>query len=111
MSKTKQEFIRDMLEAMKKETGHDLTIRDAEAALNAVTGGISAALAAGEDVQLRGFGTFKPVKMKARAGRDIRTGETIKIPARTVVRFRAGKALAESAAKGGRKRKAASKKK
>ena len=46
-----------------------------------------------------------------RAGRDIRTGEAIKIPARTVVRFRAGKALAESAAKGGRKRKAASKKK
>jgi DNA-binding protein HU-beta len=110
MSKTKEEFIRAMLDQMKSETKHEnLTLGDANAAFNAFIDGVSAALAAGEDVQLRGFGTFKPVKMKARAGRNIQTGEAIKIPARTVVRFHAGKALAEAAAKGGKKRKTAKK--
>jgi DNA-binding protein HU-beta len=41
-----------------------------------------------------GFGTFSVVKRKAREGRNPQTGKKIKIPAKKVVKFRVGKALA-----------------
>jgi DNA-binding protein HU-beta len=44
---------------------------------------------------LVGFGTFSVVKRKAREGRNPQTGKTIKIPAKKVVKFKAGKALAD----------------
>ena len=42
-----------------------------------------------------GFGTFSVVKRKAREGRNPQTGKVIKIPAKKVVKFKAGKALAD----------------
>lgn len=48
-------------------------------------------------IGLVGFGTFSVVKRKAREGRNPQTGKTIKIPARKVVKFKAGKALADKA--------------
>ncbi len=44
-----------------------------------------------QDVTLIGFGTFTKSKRKARMGRNPQTGKEIKIPARTVPRFKAGK--------------------
>jgi DNA-binding protein HU-beta len=44
---------------------------------------------------LVGFGTFSVAKRKAREGRNPQTGKTIKIPAKKVVKFKAGKALAD----------------
>jgi DNA-binding protein HU-beta len=44
---------------------------------------------------LVGFGTFTVVKRKAREGRNPQTGKTIKIAAKKVVKFKAGKALAD----------------
>ena len=41
-----------------------------------------------------GFGTFSVVKRKAREGRNPQTGKAIKIPAKKVVKFKAGKELA-----------------
>jgi DNA-binding protein HU-beta len=46
-----------------------------------------------EEVQLVGLGSFRRVTTKERKGRNPRTGETITIPAKTVVRFRASKGL------------------
>ncbi len=43
---------------------------------------------------LVGFGTFSVVKRKAREGRNPQTGKAIKIPAKKVVKFKAGKELA-----------------
>ncbi|KFZ44055.1 MAG: HU family DNA-binding protein [Smithella sp.] len=43
---------------------------------------------------LVGFGTFSVVKRKARIGRNPQTGKAIKIPAKKVVKFKAGKDLA-----------------
>jgi DNA-binding protein HU-beta len=45
---------------------------------------------------LVGFGTFSVVKRKAREGRNPQTGKVIKIPAKRVVKFKAGKDLAKS---------------
>jgi nucleoid DNA-binding protein len=42
-----------------------------------------------------GFGTFSVVKRKARTGRNPQTGKAIKIAAKKVVKFKAGKALTD----------------
>ena len=70
-----------------------LSKKDAEKALNAMTGAIGDALAKGETVQLMGFGTFSVKERAAREGRNPRTGETVKIAASKVPAFKAGKAL------------------
>jgi len=70
-----------------------LSKKDAEKALNAMTGAIGDALAKGEAVQLMGFGTFSVKERAAREGRNPRTGETVKIAASKVPAFKAGKAL------------------
>ncbi len=54
---------------------------------------LAASLAAGERVKLSGFGTFDLRDKKARPGRNPKTGESIPIPARRVVTFRAGNTL------------------
>ncbi len=44
------------------------------------------ALSAGDDFTVPGFGKFSVVERKARLGRNVQTGESIRIPARKVVR-------------------------
>ena len=74
----------------------DLTKKDAEAAVNAVTDAITDALKAGDKVQLVGFGTFETRARAARTGKNPRTGEAIKIAASKVPAFKAGKALKDT---------------
>jgi DNA-binding protein HU-beta len=68
------------------------------------------ALERGDEVRIHGFGSFKTAQRAARMGRNPRTGEAVKVPARRVVRFSASSTLSgalkngRSAAKrGGRK--------
>ena len=77
----------------------ELTIKDAEKAVNAVIEGITAALTAGDKVALVGFGTFETRQRPARKGRNPRTKEEITIPATTAPAFKAGKALKDAVAK------------
>lgn len=46
-------------------------------------------------IQIPGFGTFKMDKRPARTGRNPRTGESMKIPAKQVVKFKASKTLSD----------------
>lgn len=64
--------------------------------LNAVLNDISKGLKSGKDVVLTGFGTFTVSKRKARIGRNPQTGATIKIAAKKVPRFKAGKGLKDA---------------
>ena len=66
------------------------------AAVDSVFDAIERALKKGDKAAFVGFGTFTSKKRAARDGRNPATGATIKIPAKTVVKFKAGKALAES---------------
>lgn len=50
----------------------------------------------GQEVRLTGFGTFCTAKRKATTGRNPRTGQSIKIPASTSPKFRAGKSLRDA---------------
>lgn len=76
-----------------------LSKKDAEKALAAVIDTITAALVAGDKVQLVGFGTFETKQREARTGRNPRSGETIEIPAASLPTFKAGKALKDAVAK------------
>ena len=70
--------------------------KQAEAAVNSIISNIGAALKKGDAVTLTGFGTFKVAKRKARTARNPRTGEPVKIKAKKVVKFTAGKNLKAS---------------
>ena len=74
----------------------NLTKKDAEAAVNAVTAAVADALKAGDKVQLVGFGTFEVKERAAREGRNPKTGEKITIAASKHPAFTAGKALKDS---------------
>lgn len=86
----KQELVAEMA----KQSG--LTKADSEKALNALVGAVSGALKKEDSVQLIGFGTFKVAKRAARTGINPATKKPIKIAAKKVAQFKAGKALAET---------------
>lgn len=64
-------------------------------ALESYVGTVAKELKKNGKIGLVGFGTFSVVKRKAREGRNPQTGKKIKIPAKKVVKFRVGKALAD----------------
>ena len=72
-------------------TDAGITKTQANDALNAFTDGVVSTLKKGDTVTLVGFGTFSVSKRAARNGRNPQTGETIKIKAAKVAKFKAGK--------------------
>ncbi len=71
----------------------ELSKKDAEKAVSAFIDVVSEELVKGERVQLVGFGTFEVSERAERDGRNPRTGETMKIAASRMPRFKVGKAL------------------
>ena len=83
-----------LIDAIAGDSG--LTKADAKKALDAfinVTGG---ALKGGDRVALVGFGSFGVTERSARTGRNPQTGAEIQIPAKKVVKFKAGSELTDS---------------
>jgi DNA-binding protein HU-beta len=70
-----------------------VTKTQANAALDSFVEAVTKTLKGGGKVTLVGFGTFSVSKRAARNGRNPQTGEVIKIKARKVARFKAGKEL------------------
>lgn len=70
--------------------------KEAQSALDATLAAIQKALKKGDSVTLVGFGTFGVSKRKARKGRNPQTGEVIKIAAKKVPTFKAGKGLKDA---------------
>lgn len=73
-----------------------LSKKDAVSAVDSVIAAITKALSKGESVQLVGFGSFNVRKRAARTGRNPQTGASIKIAARKVPSFKAGKGLKDA---------------
>lgn len=71
-----------------------LTKTDARKALDAFIEATSEALKSNDRVALVGFGSFSLSERKARIGRNPQTGKEIQIPAKKVVKFKAGSDLA-----------------
>lgn len=71
----------------------ELSKKDAEKAVKALTDVITEELVKGEKIQLVGFGTFEVSERAAREGRNPKSGEVMNIPASKTPKFKAGKAL------------------
>lgn len=88
-------MIRSELVAKIAEENPHLTMRDVEAIVSTVFDEMTAALAAGRRVELRGFGAFSTRARDARTGRNPRTGATVSVDAKRVPYFKPGKELRE----------------
>ena len=84
----------ELIEAIANSTKS--TKADAGRALDATIEAVGKALKKGDKVTLVGFGTYSVSKRAARTGRNPQTGKAIKIAAKNVVRFKAGKELSEA---------------
>jgi DNA-binding protein HU-beta len=82
----------DVIEAVANKS--KLPKSEVAEVLNAVLDTITKNMKGG--VVLTGFGTFMVSQRKARVGRNPQTGETLNIPAMSVPRFKAGKALKDA---------------
>ncbi|MBQ3841999.1 MAG: HU family DNA-binding protein [Ruminiclostridium sp.] len=87
----------ELISAIAEKT--ELSKKDSEKALNALTAVITDTLAKGEKIQLVGFGTFESRDRKAREGINPQTKKKIKIKATKVPAFKAGRALKDAVAK------------
>jgi integration host factor subunit beta len=77
-----------------------LRAADVEIIVGTIFEEISAALARGERVELRGFGAFTVKRRDARTGRNPRTGEAVPVDEKAVPFFKAGKELRERVNRG-----------
>ncbi len=82
-----------LVDAMAAEA--KMTKADAKKAVDAFMKVTTDALKKGDRIGLVGFGSFTVNKRSARKGRNPQTGKDIKIPARKVVKFKAGADLAK----------------
>ncbi len=80
-----------LIEKAAKDSG--LSKKNVTEAYDALNAAFISALAAGEGVQIAGFGSFAVKTRAARKGRNPRTGAVINVPASKYVSFSAGKAL------------------
>ena len=69
--------------------------KKAEHVVNLIFDAMTHALARGERIEIRGFGSFVSKHYRARMGRNPRTGETIPVPAKRLPFFKVGKELRE----------------
>ncbi len=84
----------DLVEKVASEA--EMTKKDAEQLVEIIFESIIGSLNKGEKIELRGFGSFRVRERNARQGRNPKTGEAVKIPAKRVAYFKPGKELKES---------------
>ncbi|MGB7405264.1 MAG: integration host factor subunit beta [Pacificimonas sp.] len=88
-------MIRSELVAAVASANPHLSAKEAERVVATVFDAIIDALSEGRRVELRGFGAFSTRDRDARVGRNPRTGEAVKVEAKRVPHFKAGKDLRE----------------
>ena len=84
----------DLVDALSERL--EQSRQEAAETLEAVIDEIKKAVATGEKVAISGFGVFERSERAERTGRNPRTGDTIKIKAAKVPKFRPGKALKDA---------------
>lgn len=80
-----------LIDAIAKKA--KISKKAAGAAIDTFVESVTAALKKGDKVTLVGFGTFLAAKRKARTAKNPQTGEMIKVPAKRVPKFKAGREL------------------
>jgi DNA-binding protein HU-beta len=92
----------DLIEGVAADTGQQKAM--VEAVVRGALARIEGAVGKRETVNLVGFGRFEVYERSARRGRNLQTGESLKIPAMRAVRFKVGKRMRDAAAGSKRKR-------
>ena len=78
----------DLVEQVYEAIGPGVTKKDCGAVVDAFLNAVKLALANGEHIEIRGFGTFKVRQRRPRIARNPRTGETVEVPSRAVPVFK-----------------------
>ena len=86
-------MLRSELIAKLAEENPRLKLREVEKIVDVIFEKVCSAMENGERVELRGFGAFSVRKRDARTGRNPRTGKPVKVDAKQVPFFKAGKEL------------------
>jgi integration host factor subunit beta len=73
-----------------------LTRNQTEIVVDTVFDSIKKSLMTGEKIEIRGFGNFRLKSRKPRKARNPKTGESVEVPGKKVLYFKAGKALKEA---------------
>ena len=87
---TKSELIARLAERFPQ-----LVAKDAELAVKVILDAMTDALARGDRIEIRGFGSFSLNHRPPRVGRNPRSGERVEVPEKWVPHFKAGKELRE----------------
>ena len=82
-----------LIERLAKDEG--LTVKNTAGVVNVVFDSISAALATGDRVEIRGFGSFKVKDYNSYQGRNPKTGQIIQVSEKKLPYFKVGKELKE----------------
>ena len=84
----------ELVDAIAKTAA--ITKADASRALQALLETLTSTMSKGDSVSLTGFGTFSVNERAARTGRNPSNGKALKIPAKKVAKFKAGKGLSQA---------------
>jgi integration host factor subunit beta len=83
----------DLINKIAREM--DIPKQEAEEGVNLFFRSIKAAILKGEEIEIRGFGSFRFRKRTSRSGRNPRTGAPVKVPPKRVLYFKPSKLLKE----------------
>jgi len=83
----------DLVEQVAEAIGPGVTKKDCALVVDGFLNAMKRAIASGDHIEIRGFGTFKVKKRKSRVARNPRTGEQVDVPARVVPVFKPSKHL------------------
>jgi len=92
---TKSELIERLIDAHP-----ELSVKDVELAVKTMLDHMTDALAMGERIEIRGFGSFSLHYRAPRMGRNPKTGEAVPLPAKYVPHFKPGKELRDQVNEG-----------
>jgi integration host factor subunit beta len=84
----------DLVWRIRRQSPH-LLLRDVEKIVDAIFDEITASLARGKRIELRGFGTFSTKVWEARTSRNPKTGVPVAVPRKVVPNFKTGKEMKE----------------
>ena len=84
----------ELIEVLTARQGH-LKADDVDLGVKALLDMMGSALASGERIEIRGFGSFSLHYRPARTGRNPKTGESVALPGKHVPHFKPGKELRE----------------
>ena len=93
ISMTKSELIERIVAAQARSSSAQLNSKDVEFAVKTMLEQMSQALASGDRIEIRGFGSFSLHYRAPRIGRNPKTGESVGLAGKHVPHFKPGKEL------------------